>query len=66
MTKDEKKFLEKNFPADEYSVISIMVRHDELTRFMETLKKANLNLVIMPGVKPKMDFATGDIKGGSN
>lgn len=65
-TPQEESFLKKNFPAGEYSVISIMVRHDELTKFTDILKKAALNLAIMPGVKPKIDFATGDIKGGSN
>ncbi len=66
MTKEEEAFLKKNFPAGEYGVVSIMVRNDEMKRFMEVLKKANLNLAVMPGVQPKVDFATDDIKGGSN
>ncbi len=63
MTDDEKKFLEKNFPAGEYSVVSIMVRHDELTKFLEYMKKASLNLCIMPNVKAGLDFVNPDTKG---
>lgn len=63
MIKDHKKFLEKNFPAGEYSVVQIMVRHDELTRFLEHMKKASCNLCIMPKVKAELDFVNPDTKG---
>ena len=62
----QKEFLEKNFPAGEYSVLTILVRNDELTRFMEHLKKANCNLAVMPNVKADIDFASTDDKDTKN
>lgn len=63
MDEAQKKFLEKNFPAGEYSVVSIMVRNDDLDKFIEHLKKSNLNLAVIPGVQAKMDFANPNKKG---
>lgn len=70
MSKDftdaEKKFLEENFPAGEFMVLSMMVRNDEFQKLRQVLEAAGLNVVLMPGVGPKIDFATDNIKGGSN
>ena len=63
MNDKQKKFLEKYFPAGEYSVVSVMVRHDELTKFLDHMKKANCNLCIMPEVKAELDFVNPDKKG---
>ena len=53
---EETKFLEKNFPAGEYSICSIMVRNDELERFLAHLKGSGCNLCVMPNAKAMMDF----------
>lgn len=63
MTDEQKKFLEKNFPAGEYSLVQIMVRHDELTRFIDHMKKSRCNLCMMPHVKAGFDFVNPDVEG---
>ena len=64
MTKEEQAFLEKNFKAGEYAVVQIMVRLEDLDKFVAHQKKSGLNLCVMPTAKKKMDFelVTGDGK----
>lgn len=62
----EEKFLKETFPAGEYSVLTIMVRNDELTPFIEHMKKSGLRLAMFEGVKANLDFANPDVKGTKN
>lgn len=56
MTPAEKKFLETHFKAGEYAVVTVMVKNSEFDRFMDALGNANLNLAIIPSVKPEIEF----------
>ena len=56
MTEQEKEFLEKNFKAGEYVVVQIMVRLDDLDKFIAHQKKSGLNLCVIPSAKSKMEF----------
>lgn len=56
MTDAEKKFLEKNFKAGEYAVVQIMVRLEDLDKFVAHQKKSGLNLCVIPSAKQKMEF----------
>ena len=62
-TPEEEKFLKETFPAGSFSLLTIMVRNDELTKLMECLKVSGLRLALMPGVDAKMAFANPDTKG---
>lgn len=61
-TPEEEAFLNKHFKAGEYSIVSLMVPHNQMGAFVEYLQKSNLNLVIMPGIRPQLEFV-GDKKG---
>ena len=63
MTKEQQEFLEKHFKAGEYSVVTVLVKNEELTKFMDTLKNANLTIAALPGVAAGIDFANPDVKG---
>jgi len=56
MNDSERKFLEENFKAGEYTAMSILVRNEELAAFVEYISKANLTLAVMPHVKAVADF----------
>jgi hypothetical protein len=60
MTKEEKEFMEKHFKAGEYTMLTIMVNNNELSKLMEYLKAGNLNMAILPTVKAGLDFASDD------
>lgn len=55
---DEKtrKKLEDTFPEGQYAQLTILVRLDELEGLIEHLRKANLNLAVLPHVQQAMDF----------
>jgi hypothetical protein len=63
MTKEEQEFLEKHFKASEYSMVTIMVRNEDLTKMVDALKAAKLNVAILPGVDASMKFADPNVKG---
>ena len=63
ITDDEKKFMDKYFKAGEYSVLTILVNNKELSGLIELLKLSGLNLALLPGVRPKLDFADDTKKG---
>lgn len=63
MTKEEKEFLETNFPAGSFTQLTILVRNESLDKLMEVLKNANITLAAIPSAKQAMDFAADD--GGS-
>lgn len=46
MNDSEEKFLKENFKAGEFATLTIMVRLDDMDKFIEHLRKANLNLAI--------------------
>ena len=54
--KKMEEFFRKNFPAGEYAVVSVMVRLDEMEKFVEAMKKSGLNLAIMPKVQNELNF----------
>jgi len=61
MTEEEENFIKKNFKEGEYSVLTIMVTNEQILQLVDTLKDANLNLVILPSTKTKIDFETEEI-----
>lgn len=63
MTEQEKEFLEKNFKAGEYAVVQIMVRLDDLDKFIAHQKKSGLNLCVIPSTKAKIDFEINNTEG---
>jgi len=58
MNDKEKKFLEDNFKAGEYSTLTIMVKNSEVKKLIEYLKLTKLNLAILPSTQAKADYAT--------
>lgn len=56
MDEREKKFLEENFKAGEYSVVRIMVKNKELPKLVDHLKTSGCTLAVMPEVKAAVDF----------
>lgn len=63
MNKDEKAFLDKHFKAGEYSVLTLMIRNDDLTKVLNHLKTSGANIVAIPSAKSKLDFEMETIKG---
>ena len=66
LTKEQEKFMKENFKAGEYSVLTIMVKNDELETLIEVLKVTGLNLAIIPQVQSMIDFANIEKKGSEN
>ena len=58
-----KKFLEENFKAGEFAKVTLLVRLEDMSKFLDLLKSSNLNMVVMPGVQSKIDFESDDNKG---
>ena len=56
LTDKEKKFLEENFKAGEYCLLTMMINLKDLTKLQEVLTKANIKAVLIPKVKAEMDF----------
>lgn len=65
MTNDEKKFLE-SFKEGEYVQVTLLVRNSDLAVFIEHLKKANLNMAVIPSAQQKIDFETDNSGHGNN
>lgn len=63
MTDSERKFLEENFKAGQYSQVTILVKNEELSKMIEALKVANLTVAIFPSVKAQLDFNDPTVKG---
>lgn len=65
MTKEEKEFLEKNFKAGEFTVITLLVKNKDMTKMMEALKGANITMAALPRAAAGMAFENPDTDGTS-
>ena len=60
MDKKTKDFLNDNFKAGEYSRLTILINNKDLEAFVEYLKKANMNLAMLPEVAMDLELAKDD------
>lgn len=62
-TKKQQEWLKKTFPAGEYTVLTLMVRNDEISKLTSHLKNSNVNLCMFSGVKSMLEFNSSDTNG---
>jgi len=62
--KDKDKKLLESFKAGEYAQMIILVKLKDMDAFIEHMKKANLDLAILPQVQAKIDFQSNNSGGG--
>lgn len=62
MTDKERKFLEENFKAGEYTALTLLIKNADLKKFLDYLKGAGINMAAIPSVKPELDFLTVEEK----
>jgi len=62
--KDKDKKLLESFKAGEYAQMTILVKLKDMDAFIEHMKGANLDMVILPQVRAKINFQSNDDSGG--
>jgi len=59
MSDKETKFLE-SFKPGEYAQLTLLVKLKDMTKFIDHMKKAGVDMAILPNVQANIDFHMND------